>query len=432
MLFDFIYEPFKTEISLLIFSLLVNNLSVRCNSVLPIECNQQRYINGCPFHQFTQCNKYLNRCQCKPDYPIVLSRFTPCLNYRKLNQECIHSTQCNITSNAVCYDNKFIELNDLEVLKQWFMTEVDDKRNKHNNRPKNWGKCKCKFGYKSSLRNQCQKLHVSELHCDGSYQCMNWDLNSHCDQRIKRCTCDAGYLYDTDLDKCVISAKKWGDFCNYDIECKIWDHNMDCRSSQCVCRDGIDYDLTTQRCKNFGLTPRCRYGYTWSELTHDCLIIRETDFTHDKLTERIIGIILFVTTAITLVYCVRSFFSLNHTAQCASLGIFDFYRNGRRSDRRSCRGNRASSSRSPRVIHLRVNLESVRNQYLHDQTVVNLSSPTSLPAPSLSPYESSSISASSVSSELPPYSDAPPTYEEAVAFNQIEQKSSDSINSDMK
>lgn len=390
----------NSKISLLIIFLLVINSNVETSdTILSIECSRHK---RCPFLQYIHCNRRIGRCQCKPEFPILLSQFSPCLNYRELGEECIHSSQCNKTSNAFCFDeSNGVELNDLQNLEEWFAAEVENKYNKYSYRPENNGKCKCKAGHAMNAANECYKMHISGLLCDGSHQCMNWDLNSHCDRRTKRCTCDVGYFYDTDLDKCVISLKKLSDFCINDIECRSWDLNMNCRQSVCVCRYNYFYDSMTQRCKSLS-TPRCKYGYEWNELSGECHNNRlhgsnpKFGLTRDRLLE-MIALPIFLVILLLMIY---------------GPGFVPRTHQRINSQRRS----RTSSLGHPRVIHLRVNLESHDSNCLNEESVMNVS-PNACSASSdcsLPPYEFSSGAPSG--SQLSPYSDAPPTYEQAMAL----------------
>ncbi len=399
----------NTKISLLIIFLLVINSNVETSdTILSIECSRHK---RCPFLQYIQCNKRIGRCQCKPGFPILLSQFSPCLSYRELGEECIHSSQCNKTSNAFCFDeSNGVELNDLQNLEQWFAAEVENKYKKYSYRPKNNGKCKCKAGYAMNVANECHRVHVSQLLCDGSYQCMSWDLNSHCSRKTKRCTCDVGYFYDTDHDKCVISSKKLGDLCITDIECRSWDLNMNCRLSVCVCRYNYFYDSMTQICKPLSAL-RCKYGYEWNELSGECHNNRshgsnlKVGLTPDRLLEMIVTLIFFV----IVLFMVRNW------PKCLPSNRF-VPQTEQRINRRRHRRSRRSSLGSPRVIHLRVNLESHDSDCLDEESAINVSPTHSPSASSLPPYEFSFNSGASADSQLPPYSDAPPTYEEAMAL----------------
>jgi hypothetical protein len=53
---------------------------------------------------------------------------------------------------------------------------------------------------------------------------------------------------------------------------------------------------------------------------------------------------------------------------------------------------------------------------LDEESAINVSPTHSPSASSLPPYEFSFNSGASADSQLPPYSDAPPTYEEAMAL----------------
>jgi len=109
--------------------------------MLSIKCNTGLFLTECPFG--AKCNKVLGLCQCKSEYPINLSEHIPCLNFRKLGEQCIHSSQCGKTSNAVCYDTNFNELKKIAKIDDDYKYGIE-----------NYGECKCKV---------CQILFLDNL-----------------------------------------------------------------------------------------------------------------------------------------------------------------------------------------------------------------------------------------------------------------------------
>jgi hypothetical protein len=150
MLLISVRDKYNIQFSLFIF--LLNHLSLKCVYTRTIKCNPQLYLSGCPFR--AKCNKTLGLCECKPQYPIHLSRHSPCLDYRKLGEQCIHSSQCSKTSNAVCYDKHFGQLNETPILNKWFLEKMVKTDDDYEYGLENYGQCNCKV-------------------CDMSLSCLN-------------------------------------------------------------------------------------------------------------------------------------------------------------------------------------------------------------------------------------------------------------------
>jgi hypothetical protein len=171
----------------------------------------------------------------------------------------------------------------------------------------------------------------------------------------------------------------------------------------------------TQRCKPPSAL-RCKYGYEWNELSGECHNNRlhgsnlKVDPTPDRLLEPIGAIIVFVV-MVLLLYCMKkSSYRYSFEPQT-----------DQRINWRRYRRSRTSSLDSPRIIHLRVNLESHDSHRLDEESVINVSPNPPRSASSLPPYEFLFNCGASADSQLPPYSSAPPTYEEAMALVKSEK-----------
>ncbi len=175
----------------------------------------------------------------------------------------------------------------------------------------------------------------------------------------------------------------------------------------------------TQRCKPLS-APRCKYGYEWNELSGECHNNRlhgsnlKVDPTPDRLLEPIGALITFVIMGLLL------WFVNNRLRRCRRFCCRRETQTDQRINRRRYR-SRTSSLGSPRVIHLRVNLESHDSHRMDEESVINVSPNPPRSASSLPPYEFLFNCGASADSQLPPYSSAPPTYEEAMALVKSEK-----------
>jgi hypothetical protein len=120
------------ELLLIIIYFSINFSIVSCDTILNA-CDHEKYLESCPYSEYSVCNMSTGYCQCKPEYPISLSSLTPCLDYKDLDQDCMHSSQCSESNDRyVCYDEEYKELNDTVVLENWFKN--DQKYNNHQNK----------------------------------------------------------------------------------------------------------------------------------------------------------------------------------------------------------------------------------------------------------------------------------------------------------
>jgi len=134
---------------LLFFIFLLNDFSLKSVYVISVKCNQKLYLTGCPF--YAKCNKAKGLCECKAEYPIHLSEHIPCLDYRKLGQKCIHSSQCIKTSSAICYNTNFDQMNDTLIFKKKFYGKIIKKDYEYGFEYS--GECKCKVCHNSCLNH---------------------------------------------------------------------------------------------------------------------------------------------------------------------------------------------------------------------------------------------------------------------------------------
>ncbi|XP_054162418.1 uncharacterized protein LOC128960373 [Oppia nitens] len=398
------------------------------------------------FYPFSWCNKRVRRCECSPNYSIGLWPLNACVGYQKLGDYCVYSMQCSKTFNAICVDKDSVELNSVESLTgqlvhQYYISQFGVppllsqyfiKSNKSQNGYKTLGRCQCKDGFKPMNPRDgngwCQTVFLNKVICLGSHECLNTDPNSHCDARNGRCLCDSGYIYDTDSNKCQPITKHFGDFCNNDIECQMRDSYMNCRYSQCLCQKGLDFDFITQRCKQSSKEKKkCGLDYRWDDSVGDCeplYDVRPHDyrfFSANKILETIV-IVIFCCVTIALMRFWRNILPQHIWLASQDGMITEFTHTNRVARRRSSR-NALLNRSNGRVIQLRVNLDSdsPETQYLSDQTFVEL--PLTASHSSLPPYEvANNISAvTDNESQPPPYSEDPPTYDEAMALSQTNQ-----------
>src|SRR5690348_10043452 len=88
---------------------------------------------GCPFG--SECDRVSEYCQCTADYPVLVIGGTRCLPFKRLGEECFHSTQCSHIENADCISSQY-DLSDQTKkcrCSQRYFKQDKDNRNRCDN-----------------------------------------------------------------------------------------------------------------------------------------------------------------------------------------------------------------------------------------------------------------------------------------------------------
>ncbi|XP_074593272.1 uncharacterized protein LOC141849009 [Brevipalpus obovatus] len=231
-------------------------------SSMPNNCDFEKYPGGCEDSKGSFCNREINKCQCKPDYPVRLFRY--CLKPASIDEACFTSRQCNKTPNAACY-----------ILG----TEYDHSGSHHVGKQlSDWpsGSCRCRIGHQyDSVNGTCIKRTIGSW-CNSNSDCKKEDVHTYCNKESFKCDCVYTHFYDPDSDACERQQPLYNSKCTGDDECSK--QGLVCTSGICRCPKDFHYNskYSGSKCKPNNDTA-CINGYKWSHEWQRCVRSKDVE-----------------------------------------------------------------------------------------------------------------------------------------------------------
>ena len=206
-------------------------MSVDCG----LTCDLKKYSSGCEDTVGSFCNKTSGRCECRPEFNVILSdRF--CLKSRALLESCFISNQC--PDGSQCYSNS-TELLSTNI-QFWIRPEVPLFPE---------GLCVCPQIDFINKGNVCERLKSIGESCEEDGQCLQ--PNGVCNATTHQCVCNETFVYSSVIGHCV-RGKYLGEECSGREECQYSEEYSWCSDNICMCGAGYTPDKAS-----FNGMPQC-------------------------------------------------------------------------------------------------------------------------------------------------------------------------------